>query len=559
MAIMQNLKSFSFKYSIIIIATSTLFNFSNNVIANDDISTSDEIINNGQVIFQYYGIADDLPKLGLSSLSQGDHLVEHITRSIRIGDDVRDSEAFLIQSTDAKGNIDLRIKYNPEKLAKGEDVIAEIEKNTRTEYRLRDYAQSYDPSSVSAKDLDDNSAVISFNYSKYGLPQDIAYFRFMNAEITIKNNIPVGMVISNSKPFYYDNYKINSYRQDVTFQTLKNGQVIIENKQVVVSGISNNKKQQPLNLALNIKPIAYYGDETGVTVLDEELLSVVSDPRIREESVKLDRIFPLMGDIVRRKGIDIPLPYGISVAYRNQDMNLGFTDLNVMDLDLNDIFDPEESFATVKAESLSLRGDLYILPFWNVYGILGKVNIDANVNGKYTGAIGEEIKNQLNNRVPGLGNAFCNELSALCNPGRVNLPLHLEYDVLGAGTTLSVGYREFFASLNGTYSMTRLKGSDTWGDGILTVQPMIGYQLVDYRTQVFVGAEYQGLKPYMSGKLDGIEIGGETFTYNVGVDLNKWAYMVGVNKQLGKHYNLTALYNKGESRNSVTLSLGYRF
>ncbi|OEE93180.1 hypothetical protein A1QK_17215 [Vibrio genomosp. F10 str. 9ZD137] len=130
---------------------------------------------------------------------------------------------------------------------------------------------------------------------------------------------------------------------------------------------------------------------------------------------------------------------------------------------------------------------------------------------------------------------------------------------MGVGTTLSVGYREFFASVTGTYTATRLKGSDNWGEPITTIQPMLGYQLVDYRAQIFVGAEYQGLKSYMDGTLDGIEIGGETFNYHIGVDMEPWAYLVGFNKQIGKHYNLTFLYNTGETRSAATLNLGYRF
>lgn len=81
-----------------------------------------------------------------------------------------------------------------------------------------------------------------------------------------------------------------------------------------------------------------------------------------------------------------------------------------------------------------------ILPFWNVFGYVGKINVDAKVDAEYTGEIGRQLQDKLNNKLPGLGNAFCNELSALCNSGTLNVPLHLEYDLMGVGTTLSVGY-----------------------------------------------------------------------------------------------------------------------
>lgn len=510
----------------------------------------------GKAIFTKYGIADDIAKLGLSSLVQGEHLVEYTKRHVQVGDKISDSEAFLVQDTDEKGNIDLRIKYNPAKISEDEDVIEHIENNTRIEYRLRDYVQSYDAKSVTATELANGHVEISFNYSKYGLPQDIAYFRFMHVTIDVKDGQPLAMEITNSQPFTYDKYNIHHYLQKITFNTLASGKVLIENKNIQMNG--ETKKNKPFELTTEIVPIAYYEGEE-ITVLNEDLLLEASDPRMRESRVKLDGIFPLMGDMVRRQGIDIPLPYGVSVSYRKQDMDVGFNDFNVMGLHLNDFFDPKGSVGTVNAESVAIRGDLNILPFWNVYGVMGKVMVDANVNAEYTGEAGRLIRDKLNNKVEGLGNAFCNELSALCNKGNFDVPLHLDYDLLGVGTTLSVGYREFFASVTGTYSVTRLEGNAEWGDGILTVQPMLGYQLADYRTQLFIGAEYQGLKPSMSGEVSSVEIDGKPFFYDVGIDMSNWAYLVGFNKQFGKHYNATVLFNKGETRSAVTLNLGYRF
>ncbi|WP_153446672.1 hypothetical protein [Vibrio algicola] len=524
------------------------------------IQTYSEIMAHGQEVFNRYGISDDLPRLGLSSLTAGEHLVEHVERTITIGDQVRKSRVFLVKDTDEKGNIDLRIKYNPSELDEQDDAISEIERNTRTEYRLRDYAQSYDPNSVTATDLANGTSIVSFNYSKYGLPQDIAYFRFMRVEFLVKDGVPQRMTITNAKPFEYEGVRVEQYRQTITFSTLESGKLILSKKAIDITGTQKNK---PVHVTSITEPVALYSEEHGVDIIHQTLLSEVSDPRIREVSVKLDRIFPLMGDIVRRKGIDLPRPYGVSVAYRNQNMNIPFNDFVLDGVRLNELFDPEDSIGTVKAESLSIRGDINILPFWNVFGYIGKINVDAKVDAEYTGAAGEFIRDKLNQLPtlpgrPGLGDKFCDSESygLLCDTGRVGIPLHLEYDLRGVGTTLSVGYREFFASVTGTVSQTRLKGTTEWGDPIATIQPMVGYQLVDYRAQLFVGAEYQGLEPRMDGH---VKTGDIEFDYDIGVDLNKWAYVVGFNKQFGRNYNLTFMYNKGETRDAMTLNFGYRF
>ncbi|MFM2617357.1 hypothetical protein AAFX26_09100 [Vibrio alginolyticus] len=521
--------------------------------AAEETTTYNEVIEQGRALFDKYGISHDLPKLAISSLVQGEHLVEHAHRSVKIGDSVRDSSVYLVKNTDNKGNIDLRIKYNPEQLDENEKVLDEIEAFTRTEYRLRNYAESFDPSSVRAKEDQNGNVIISFNYSKYGLPQDIAYFRFLSVDIELVNGEPKRMVITNDKPFTHHNYQVDSYDQEILFQKLTSGKIAIASKNTKIVG---SKKNKPLEMMSSVKPVAIYEDKLGVQVLDEKRLNEVSDPRMQEASVKLDRVFPLMGDMVRRQGIDLPLPFGVSLAYRNQDMNIPFNDFTIEGIGLNELFDPEDSVGIVSAESMTLRGDVNILPFWNVFGYIGKVNVDANVDAAYTGEGGQYIKDKLNDKLPGLGDKFCDGLSALCSRGRLDVPLHLEYDLRGIGTTLSVGYKEFFASVTGTYSQTRLKGLDDWGDGIVTVQPMLGYQLVDYRTQFFVGAEYQGLDARMDGH---VKSGDIEFDYDIGVDLNQWAFLTGFNKQIGKNYNLTFLYNKGETRESVTLNIGYRF
>ena len=131
--------------------------------------------------------------------------------------------------------------------------------------------------------------------------------------------------------------------------------------------------------------------------------------------------------------------------------------------------------------------------------------------------------------------------------------------MLGLGTTLSVGYRQFFASCTGSYTRTVRDGTVNWNEGIVTLQPMVGYQFLQYRAQLLVGAEYQGLDYTMSGNLGYIPEIDREFTYDVGVELNRWAFLAGFNKQVGKHFNITGLYNKGKTRESFTVNVGYQW
>ncbi|QIR14854.1 hypothetical protein [Shewanella aestuarii] len=508
-------------------------------------------------VFEQYGLNDDIPKLGMSSMSQGENLVEHAFRSTEYEGEVKTSEIFLVQSTDTKGNIDLRIKYDPSKLDEDEDVISRIEEVTKTEYLLRKYAESMDRSTLKVAEKANGEVEIRFNYSKYQLPQNIAYFRFMQVALTAKEGKAIKMVISNSQPFVHNDLNVTDFNQITYFDYLDNGKVYIKEKVETVTG---TKKRKPITLKTTVKTIALYDNQNAVEVIDADLLAQVSDPRIREEKVNINRPLPLMADLVRRQGIDVPLPYGFSVAMRRQDMDVPFTSFDIMGINLDEFFDPATTTGVVTADSLSFRADVNILPFWNLYAIYGKIKVDASIAADYTG----NIRNVL---IDKLGSEFKADLACalaekaglpICSPAEFDIPLELDYDVVGVGTTLSVGYREFFASVNATYSSTKLRGQD-WGDGIITAQPMLGYQFVDYRAQVFVGAEYQGLKANMTGNLGYIDELERDFTFDVGVKLNQWAYLIGFNKQIGKHYNISALYNKGETRSAYTLNFGYRF
>ncbi|MCL9773921.1 hypothetical protein [Vibrio methylphosphonaticus] len=507
--------------------------------AQNDIELKNEnyIEANQPVNMEHYGVPKYLPKLAISSMLQGDHVVEHARKKETLDGETQESEVYLVQTTDNKGNIDLRIKYDPTKVDESTNLIDSIEKMTKSEYKLRQYAEMYDKQSVVVTELENGDLEIEFDYSKYTLPQDIAYFRFMRGKVLISEGQPVSLIITNNNPFKQDDYSIDTYKQITFFDNLPNGRVVVNKKLITAKG---EKKKKALELEIEMTPVVYYDDQLGAVVQDESLLSVVSDPRMREEYVDLDRTFPLMADMVRKQGIDVPLPFGISASYRRQEMDFNFTDFTIGGVPLEGVVNPENTVAHVVAEAYTVRGDVNILPFWNVFGYVGQIDVEAMVDAQTQ--------------------QFDLPVIGPIGPYDFSVPVKLQYDLLGVGTTLSMGYKQFFGSVTSTYSMTRLKGSTAdWGDGIVTVQPMLGYQLADYRAQIFVGAEYQALKPRMTGDLAPALGLDSSFEYDVGVNLEKWAYLVGVNKQIGKHYNMTFLYNKGETRNSFTINLGYHF
>lgn len=110
----------------------------------------------------------------------------------------------------------------------------------------------------------------------------------------------------------------------------------------------------------------------------------------RKDSVYLDSVknsgypwrFPIWGDKVKKRGFNIPYPVGVglnpyigSQLINISDLKVGFNDQEPVPFDFI-------KFGEVKAtlQSVNTRLDLWVLPFLNVYGILGGVWAKTHVN-----------------------------------------------------------------------------------------------------------------------------------------------------------------------------------
>ena len=96
--------------------------------------------------------------------------------------------------------------------------------------------------------------------------------------------------------------------------------------------------------------------------------------------------FPIMGEKAAAKGFNIPLPAGIMLnsfigksSILISDLQLGFENDN-HDIPLTpvELIKFGQNTATIK--NINLRPDLYILPFWDVYAILGYTAGTTTVN-----------------------------------------------------------------------------------------------------------------------------------------------------------------------------------
>ncbi|WP_289054058.1 hypothetical protein [Carboxylicivirga marina] len=114
---------------------------------------------------------------------------------------------------------------------------------------------------------------------------------------------------------------------------------------------------------------------------------VVGEKKLEERDSLKQAVYPYMlpiwGEKVTKLGFDLPYSAGFSTQYFYQESDIlinnlfvGFNDGTMYDLDEIVRFNK----ATARTNSISVRPDVWLFPFLNVYGIFARSNNDTNVD-----------------------------------------------------------------------------------------------------------------------------------------------------------------------------------
>jgi hypothetical protein len=195
------------------------------------------------------------------------------------------------------------------------------------------------------------------------------------------------------------------------------------------------------------------------------LLGLIATPceAVAEAVEPITRTLPIWGEKVRAMGYDLPLPFGagVNLVYMEQgidirNLKIGFGNAN------RKIERVTFSNASAEDKAATARLDLWLLPFANIYGIIGhldgKAELDVNLPG-------------ITVDVPGIGSV------PIVDPATLNFDIDYNGTTFGGGITLAGGYKNFFGSLDANYTYSDINLVD--GDiKTLTVSPRVG-MLVD--------------------------------------------------------------------------------
>ncbi|GMQ46050.1 TonB-dependent receptor [Vibrio sp. 10N] len=258
---------------------------------------------------------------------------------------------------------------------------------------------------------------------------------------------------------------------------------------------------------------------------------------------------PLFKKEAEERGYTLPEAFGLSLGYMNvsQGINVDSIKLSGFDSFLGPIInnlDIATKGGYQESEVLTLKADVWVLPFLNFYAIGGKLN-------GFSETTITDVK---------LGSTTL--LSELAVPFRLDLDGY----TYGAGTVIAGGYESVFALVDASYTKTSLTVINGEIDSIV-VSPRIGYDFsrnTDWPIRAWIGAQYQNIEQTLTGNVRDLPITlpswiGDNGTFTVNQSLaNNWNSLVGAQYEFTPNWVLISELGFGQ-RKSFFVTLDARF
>ena len=282
---------------------------------------------------------------------------------------------------------------------------------------------------------------------------------------------------------------------------------------------------------------------------------------------------PIWGKEAREAGYLLPLPFGISVVGLTQEQpfevsKIGLEVNGEQNEVVNDLIDDTITAKNLRVSdtTYNLRFDAWILPFWNVYGLVGKtkgkaeleLDVDLELPTLFLAAAG--VGNGFgSNRCDSINLPFQGPAPGSCLLTTEGIPttLHFNGTVLGYGTTIAGGYGDFFGMFDVNYSEADIniaieKTQQTVYSARLGWNGSIGV----YHGQLWFGAMKQDIEQQIAVSTPGKQVA-------VLIDQHAsspWNYLIGAQWNITEEWAVIAETNFAFSdRQQFMMQIGYRF
>ena len=240
-----------------------------------------------------------------------------------------------------------------------------------------------------------------------------------------------------------------------------------------------------------------------------------------------DSALPFMKDLAG--DAKLPRPWGVSIDFYTMDQDYDIKDLmfNLGDVSLGD---PSLLKVTNDVEHYDLQADVWLLPFLNVFGLVGRVKTDTVVDFSQVEIVGLPFP-------------------------LTTLPVSSKGTVWGLGFTLAYGTENWFTSVTTTFTDANLSGGFDSSIKSSSVQPRIG--LIRSNWQFWGGGMYLKVDEKHSGFFELPPLGDVPFAVELETK-NNWNYTVGARYLFGERANLSFEYGFGK-RTHTLFNFNVRF
>lgn len=228
---------------------------------------------------------------------------------------------------------------------------------------------------------------------------------------------------------------------------------------------------------------------------------------------------------------DFFAPWGVGVDFFTMDQDYTIKNLQ-FDLPGVDVSDPSLIGVSNELNHYDLKLDVWVTPFLNVFGLIGRIDADTFVDFSNVPVTGLPVA---------LG----------------VLPVSYDGTVYGGGFNLVYGTERWFVALNNTWTGTSLGGDFDSSVSAFISQPRIG--LIKDRWTFYVGGMYLDTTEKHSGSIALPIPGIPPVSFDVELEsADKWNYAVGVFHVFSPKAHLSLEYGFGD-RTHTLFNFTYRF
>lgn len=286
-----------------------------------------------------------------------------------------------------------------------------------------------------------------------------------------------------------------------------------------------------------------------------------------QEQRTWDRALPFLAQDVIDLGFDLPNPYGIGAVLARVEQEILISNLSVGlgGGELRPVDFLEFGKSEVDNSTGQIKLDAWVLPFMNVYAILGRLDGDGIIP---MSAPGDEILKFL---LPAVGE-LCDRQPGF--PGRPDicdetlsgtaLPKY-EGNNVGVGVTLAMGWRQYFVAVPITYVYTDLDIVDSRIE-VVQAAPRLGFTIDrgdDEMVAFFVGGSWIDVELDLTGSVVlAPEGGGDAVTIDYRLtqeNKDAWNYVAGFNWDIKREWSVMTEVGFGGSRKHLIGSVVYRW